>query len=769
MKRYKMIAVILLAVACKGGTKSDRSAATVAPDKVLEKEGERAGGAQAYALDEGKMGKADMPSPTMAMKKPSAAPLNESMPAAPPEEQDAKPGSGSKGGGARRPEGVTRAWFPETFLFEPRIVTDDNGAASVDVRVPDRLTTWRVLALAHSQTGAQGGAVTSFLGTLPTYVDPIVPKFLVVGDEVRLPIQMINTTESVVQSTFEIAAQNATVSGGNGARTIPALGNLVEYASLKADHAGTITLRTALGTTDAVVRTIEVVPSGKPVSVGKSGTLAAPRTLKLEGPAGSVPSTDRARLMVFPGALALLRAELGASSYREGVADDAYALLLAGRAPALLAALGDKADPDALRNLTILTSQRVIRDGRNLDITSASLLTEAALAHAQNPVLARLGERAAAYLAQNQRPDGTFGGGNGWSLDRVLVATADGTRAVGAANATPTEKQRALAVATRAAGAFERNLKDVTEPYTAAAILASGAVTTGPVADKLREIVSKAIKDSGDGSKYLAIGPTAIRADGSTPSQVEATALAVLALQGDPKAPMADLGATLLGSYSPERGWGDGRTNLACIDAVLKLFKDPVPPNVKITLTMDGKPITEGILDREKLKDVLVLDALAPGLAGAHEWKIVAEPAVPGLGYSLALKGWVPWEKETVHSGLELQLPLTIAGMVGKPTDLAIAAIAPSGIDLHITQSLPAGVQIDTPSLQALVTAGTISRFETADGKVDLYVPGLQPGQMFKATYRVIPTLGGKLHSAASFIEAGGNQFHIPPTAWTIR
>ncbi|MDB4957505.1 MAG: hypothetical protein JWO36_5074 [Myxococcales bacterium] len=769
MKRNKWLAVVLLAVACKSGAKSDRAGdnpAGATPAKEDQRErpmGVASVGAEAPpSVDMPAKGPA---SPTTTVAKPGYGEY-----AAKDEDgkEDKKSERNITGNGARRPEGVTRAWFPETFLFEPRIVTDEQGAGSIDVRVPDRLTTWRVLALAHAQNGAQGGAVTSFLGTLPTYIDPIVPKFLVVGDEVRLPIQMINTTDAAVQSTFEIGATNATVSGASGARTIPALGNLVEYASLKADHAGTIMLRTALGSTDAVVRTIDVVPSGKPMTVTASGTLAAPRTLKLDGPAGSVPSTDRARLMVFPGALALLRAELGASSYREGIADDAYALLLAGRAPALLAALGDKADPEALRNLTILTSQRAIRDGRNLDITSASLLTEAAVAHAQNPVLARLGERAAAYLAQNQRPDGTFGGGNGWSLDRVLVATADGSRAVGTANATPTERQRALAVATRAAGAFERNLKDITEPYTAAAILASGAVT-GPVADKLRELVSKSIKASGDGAKYLAIGTTAIRADGSTPSQVEATALAVLALQGDPKAPLADLGATLLGSYSPDRGWGDGRTNLACIDAVMKLFKDPVPANVKITLTMDGKPISEGILDRDKLKDVLVLDTLAPGLAGAHEWSIVAEPAVPGLGYSLALKGWVPWETEAVHSGLELQLPPSISGTVGKPSDIAIAAIAPAGVPLHITQALPAGVQVDTPSLQALVAAGTLTRFETAEGKVDFYTPGLQVGQMFKATYRVIPTLGGKLHSSASFIEAGPNQFHVPPTEWTIR
>ena len=80
------------------------------------------------------------------------------------------------------------------------------------VKVPDRLTTWRVLALAHSRQGGQAGAVTSFLGTLPTYVDPVVPAFLLAGDEVRLPVQVVNTTDAEVASPLALDAANATVS-----------------------------------------------------------------------------------------------------------------------------------------------------------------------------------------------------------------------------------------------------------------------------------------------------------------------------------------------------------------------------------------------------------------------------------------------------------------------------------------------------------------------------------------------------------------------------
>jgi len=758
MKRAKLIVVVLgLVIACKGRD-ADKATGAQAPAPMAVR-AEATGGAGVVS-DE--LAEAPKLAKQEAAKDGEAEADKPAEPAAVEAKPPAAPGAKGRGGGAETP---TRAWFPETFLFEPLVVTDDQGAATVLVKVPDRLTTWRVLALAHARTGAQGGATTSFLGTLPAYVDLVVPPFLTVGDEVRLPVQLVNTTGAAITSTLAIEVRGATLGGGGGTRTVPAQGSVVEYVTLKADRAGTIAIKAGLEGTDAVLRTIEVRPAGRPVVTSRSGTLAAPRTLAVEGPAKSDPATDRARLLVYPGALALLRSELGVSIARTGVADDAYALLLAGRATSLLAMLGDTPDPVALRELAIVTAQRAIRHGRTLDVTSATLLTEAALAHPTNPVLARLGERAAAFLAQEQRPDGTFAGGNGWTLQRVMMATADATRAVAASS---TDKHRTQAVRAKAAGAFARNHAAVEDAVTAAAMLASGAVD-GALAETLRGRVRAAIKDGTDGAKYLAIGEGVVRADGSVPSTAEATALAVLALQGDPKAPLADLGATLLGSYSPAYGWGDGRANLACMSAVLELFKAPVPADVKITLAMDGKPIAEGVLDRSKLREVLALEGPAPGLAGAHTWTVTAEPPVAGLGYALALQSWVPWEKQPAAQGLELALPTGLTGSVGKPIDIAITAVAPGGMDLHIQHALPAGVQPDSPTLQALVDAGTITRFTVADGKVELFVPALTPGQTFTAKYRVIPTLAGKLQSTASVIESAGHVFHVPPTTWTIR
>ena len=761
---------------CKGGDGGDGHrgrAGASAPADVSALEG-RAGGERAREQE--------ARNSSLAQNQPKMAESLDEAPAAAPAMD---PGPGGFGGlvgdgdkqeadksgiqGNAGPESPTRAWFPETFLFEPLVVTDATGAATVPVRVPDRLTTWRVLALAHSRSGAQGGAVTSFLATLPTYVDVVVPGALTRGDRVRLPVQLVNTTDAPVVTALAVAATNATIAGGVGPRTIPAQGSLVEYLTVTADRPGRIELKVGLRGGDAVVRTIDVLPLGKPELVSRSGTLAAPRTLTLTGPAGSDPATDRVRLQAFPGALALLRSELGVCTARTGVADDAYALLLDGRATALLTALGDRADPAAVRDLEILATQRVVRDARTLDLERATLLTEAALAHPDSPVLTRLGERAASYLASAQLPDGTFGGGAGWTLQRVLVTTAEATRAVAASNATAPARQRARGVAVRASGAFERHDALVTDGYTAAALLTSGAVL-GPQAERLRAKVKAALVADADGARYLAVGDGVVRADGAVPSRAEATALAALALASDPTAAalVADLGATLLGGYDPIRGWGDGRANLVCMRAVVELFKQPIASPVTVTLTMDDRPVATGTLAADKLRDVLTLDVPAPGLAGEHVWKVAAEPAVPGLGYALTLRSWVPWPPGARAGGLELSVPPTVAARVGKPTEITVRAVAPSGLPLTVRYALPAGVQADAPSLEALKQAGTITSFVTADDAITLEIPALTAGQVWNATFRLIPTLAGTLHTGAASIAGAGTTVHVPPATWTV-
>ncbi|NMO23371.1 hypothetical protein HG543_52215, partial [Pyxidicoccus fallax] len=707
-------------------------------------------------------------------------------------------GFGMKAKKSEEPEpeaAQSRAWFPETFLFEPLVVTDASGAATVPVRVPDRLTGWRVLALAHSRSGAQAGAVTRFAGTLPTYVDPVLPPFLRAGDAVRLPVQVVNTTESAVEAALKVEAQGAAVEGGGRTVRVPARGSVVEYVTVRASGPGPVSVRATLGGADAVVRSFDVWPTGRPVMLTRGGTLAAPRTLSLTAPSDAQAGSERVRLLVYPGALGVLRSELGTAGGRMDTADVAYALLLVGRSPELLATLGETqsaealkaltsgekrpatppqpvegaVDVEAMRGLLAQVTQRALRAGRAPDVATAALLAEGALAHPGNPVLARLGERLAARVAAAQLPDGTCQGGDGWTLQRLLVATADCTRAVNAAAGTPEGRRRAALFTVKASGALERNRAHVKDGYTAAALLASGVVT-GSLKEDLRVQVRDALKTR-EGGAFLPVEPGVVDASGQTPSEAEATALAVLALEGDAKAPLADLGASLLAGYEPVSGWGGGRANRLALRAVVALFREPLPSQVRVVLERDGQPVTEGTFDAKALREVLALEAAAPGSGGAHTWTVRAEPAVPGLGFSLTLAAAVPWKTES-QGGLELAVKGPSEAKVGQPAEVVVQASTPSGLELELRHGLPAGVQVDPASLDALVSEGRVTSWNAEDGAVTLKLPPRGPGEPFQARFRVIPTLAGTLQAGASSLKVVSRPdlaSYVPPTTWAVR
>ncbi len=664
-----------------------------------------------------------------------------------------------------------RAWFPETFLFDPLVVTDEAGRSEVAAKVPDRLTTWRVLALAHSREGGQAGALTTFRGTLPAYVDPVTPPFLMAGDRIRLPIQVVNTTAEEIASPLTIEVQGARAVRQTTSVRIPAGASSLRHVELKADRPGLAVLRATLGATDAVIRSFPIHPSGRPVDIRRTGTLASPRTIELEGSADLDPLGSRLRLQVYPGALAVLRSELTAASERGGAAEDAYALLLAGRASELLKSLGETPDPEAIRSVALIAGQRAVRHGRSPSLETAILLAQAALSHPGNPVLARLGERLAQNVANGQRPDGTFSGGNGWTLQRLLVATAQGLGAVRAAQGTAVGRARASAATIKASGAFERNLGRISDAYTAAAVAASGAAS-GPVLEKLRAKVRESVKVEADGSRVLPVEEGTVRADGAPPTVVEATALAALALEGDAAAPWrSDLGASLLSSYDPASGWGDGRTNLQVIEAVLSLFKQPIPPSTRIVLSLDDKPLVEGVLDAAHLKEVLVLEASAAGMVGKHNVSIAAEPPVPGLGFSLTLHTFVPWKEDPGPQGLQLSVQVPVHMTAGQAVEVSLSAAAPAGAPIRVRQALPAGVQPDGPSLAAL-QSDPVRSVRVESGAVVFEVGPRAPGQAFSARYRAVPTFAGLLHSGPSSVEVlgrGAAAHFAPPTTWNVR
>ncbi len=93
------------------------------------------------------------------------------------------------------PEGVTlREDFADTAYWNATVVTDAEGRATVEVRLPDNLTTWVVRAVGATANTEVGERTIETLVTKPLLVRPVAPRFFVVGDRVRLAASVTNQT-----------------------------------------------------------------------------------------------------------------------------------------------------------------------------------------------------------------------------------------------------------------------------------------------------------------------------------------------------------------------------------------------------------------------------------------------------------------------------------------------------------------------------------------------------------------------------------------------
>ena len=93
-----------------------------------------------------------------------------------------------------------RKYFPETLLWLPFGLSDENGRARLNVKLADTLTTWKIYALASDKEGRTGAATKDLKTFLPFFVNAIPPQVLTVGDRISLPAQ----TRNYLQKTQDV-------------------------------------------------------------------------------------------------------------------------------------------------------------------------------------------------------------------------------------------------------------------------------------------------------------------------------------------------------------------------------------------------------------------------------------------------------------------------------------------------------------------------------------------------------------------------------------
>lgn len=655
-------------------------------------------------------------------------------------------------GEASPDETTLRRWFPEAFLWQPLVETDANGHATVDVRVPDSLTTWRVLGLAHDRAGRQAGTVATFDTRLPAWVEPVTPAFLYAGDEVVVPVQVFNGGADALRETLRVDATGVWRGGGQLAVTVPVGSSDRRDVRLVTTGAGPARLVATLGGADAVERVIPVRPVGRPVVTSRGGTLATTRSFPIQSADGADPRTESLEVLVFSGPLSVLAAELEALPTGPSICERGYGLALAGRLAALVRATGATLDPKASRRALQVGWQRVSPYAVNPDPATATDLLLVTRGISDHELASAAAARLTREVADAQRADGTWARQDTAPLQQVLVQTALAVRAL------PNDAELARS---RARGAFERHLRRVEDPYTASAILATGLLDKDS-ASVLEKLLIDAIVER-DGARVLTVPDGVKNAWGWTPSRAEALAWATLALQ--PRADLTwrgDLVGELLQGYAPGAGFGAGAADVLVLDALLGALP-PAPRPVEVSLLLDGQIVARGTVDPGQPK--LPVRLMAQPGAGAHTITLQTASEVPGLGFAATLRDWVPWTGSEALPGVDVEVDVGPMRL-GREGTVTVTLAAPSGVGVDVVVPLPAGAQVDAASVRD--PAGAVTATVRPDA-VLLHARPFGAGEIVSVTIPVQPAFAGRFATAPVQVSADrGAGVALAPPAWTV-
>ncbi len=185
-----------------------------------------------------------------------------------------------------------REYFPETGYWNPRIVTDHNGKATITITLPDSITAWRLTGRGIT-TGTLVGETTSPIVTkLPFFAELKVPALLVQGDQPTFLASIHNSSGSKQDARIiftgsangdVLTQQEQTLSLND--QDVAELGYSIEPGTTEEPTPVTVELEANAGVLqDRIKRKVPVRPWGIEYVTTKSGTLRDSHTISISLP-----------------------------------------------------------------------------------------------------------------------------------------------------------------------------------------------------------------------------------------------------------------------------------------------------------------------------------------------------------------------------------------------------------------------------------------------------------------------------------------------------
>jgi uncharacterized protein YfaS (alpha-2-macroglobulin family) len=682
-----------------------------------------------------------------------------------------------------------RDWFPETLLWKPQFITNDQGEYTLDVKLADSITAWRLTASAVTSDGRLGAMQAPLTVFQPFFVDLDLPVTLTRGDEVALRVVVHNyhkepgpQGKSLPQTValsladadwFERLEPNAkkTVElGPNEQKTV--------MYRIRVTRVGRRDLQVhaqGAGVGDAIQRTIEVVPDGRRVEQVVNGTLDRPTNLTLTVPAAAIEGSPKAIVKIYPSNFSQLVEGLDAifqmpSGCFEQTSSTTYPNVLA--LDYLRRTKKTVPDVEAKAKQYIqLGYQRLLgfevsgggfdwfgRPPANRVLTAYGLMEfqDMAKVHDVDPNLIA---RTRQWLLAQRGFDG------GWQPESHEIHGGPGEGRHDAARLATTAyiawavfaEQRDGCDATRTY-LLNHRPETIANPYVLALICnALRVIDPSAAAPYLARLDAlKSADDKFVSWKQASNSRTAFYSAGVS-GDIETTALAVLALL-----PIGEYtgscrgGLAWLAKQKDAAGtWHSTQATVLALKALLAGTQHgPGDRERRIDLTFGQGP-KQTIVIPPHQGDVMKQLDLSPLLATGDNALSLAETSGSGAGFQVSFHYHVPAEAEPKRPE-----PLAIRVEYDK-TELTVdeSILATATVTNRMTTAapmvmlelpIPAGFTLDAGELAELVGQKKIARYQIGAGRATVYLLGLQPGQTLELKYTLQARLPVKVTAPAA-------------------
>ncbi|MBS1797074.1 MAG: carboxypeptidase regulatory-like domain-containing protein [Acidobacteria bacterium] len=672
-----------------------------------------------------------------------------------------------------------REYFPETLFWSPEVSTDGNGRAAVEFKMADNITTWKLYTIASTKNGKIGVAEKEIAVFQPFFVDLDPPRFLTDGDEIRLPAQIRNYTETKQKVAVKMAKSDwfAFLGPDNQAVEVDknAAANAVfgfrAIAPVK-DGKQRVTA-VAAKDSDAIEKPVTVRPNGREIVATESKIFAGTAQFALDFPADALPKTPRAELKIYPNLMAHVADSV------EGLLERPYGCgeqTISSTYPNLMilkfAAAGGKISPSIEKQARGFLQKGFERllgyqmpdggfsywGGKSESDVALTAYAIRFLSDARRfvEVDPKTLENARGYLAKEQLADGRFTkkyyGEQTEDPKRTQILTAYVARTLamlkaadGAAFGPETDK-----ILDRTLGWFKPRVAAIDEPYALALYgLASAdaghADEAGSAAARLRAMA----KNEG-GAAYWNLETNTPFYGWGTAGRIETTALVLQLLikTGEPRTTNDELisKATLFLLKNKDRYgvWYSTQTTVNVLDAFiasLTAVKDQT-----LTVSLNGEKIAEFAVAADRIEPFVVDlgDRAAAGgrleIAGSEPSKLMAQ---------LVRTHYVDWKQTTGANGLDVSDSRAVrlayrcdktAVKIMETVNCTVEAerVGFRGYGMLLAEiGLPPGADVSRESLEKAFAADwSLSRYDILPDRIVVYMWARAGGTKFDFSFR---------------------------------